>query len=785
MHKFRLFFLFVLLLLITNSLSALTPTADTLTPAIPIWLHVTENEAKLPNPSDSTEQTASLIFDVDQNGINDFIIAIRKEPGPSLVWYRWEESRWVRYIIDDTPLDIEAGGATYDIDGDGDLDIVMGGDSKSNQVWWWENPSPSFDANWTRRLIKDSGEDMHHDQIFGDFDDDGKDELVFWNQARPNENNDAQLMLAEIPDDPKTSGTWSFTPIYDGFGEGITKGDIDQDGVMDIIAGGRWFKFEGGTTFSSTAIDNSYNSSRVAVGDLTGNGRLEIILSSGDGVGPLNWYECTGNVNNSGCWSETTLVNTVDHDHSLEVQDINGDGALDIFTAEMRLNDNNPDAKMWVFYGHGDGTFTEDVLAEGIGAHEAKVADLNGDGRLDILGKPYNWETPRLDLWFNVSLGNFADWERTVVDADKGARAVFIDHADINGDGWPDIVTGAWWYENPAGSGSWTQHTIGDPLNDMLAVFDADNDGDLDILGSQGQGSTRSRDFAWAENDGSGNFTVRTNIESVDDAGFLQGVVVTDWDENGRSDIILSWNGNRNGTQSLSPSANPTTDTWPLTEITPTSLGEEVDAADIDGDDDIDITLGTIWLENDDGTWIEHTAHNPAQGEPDRVQLADMDKDGDLDVVIGYGHDTTTLLAWYEQPDDPTQLWDEHVLGSLISPLSLDVIDFDSDGDMDVLAGEHNLDVPNQTRTVFYENLDGSGDSWQPHIVWVGDEHHDGTQIADMDQDGDYDIISIGWTHGRVVLYENVAGTVPAFNVPGAPNADDFAFRTFLPSTPR
>ncbi len=34
-----------------------------------------------------------------------------------------------------------------------------------------------------------------------------------------------------------------------------------------------------------------------------------------------------------------------------------------------------------------------------MGFHEAQVADLNGDGRLDILSKPYNWETPRVDLW--------------------------------------------------------------------------------------------------------------------------------------------------------------------------------------------------------------------------------------------------------------------------------------------------------------------------------------------------------------------------------------------------
>ena len=39
--------------------------------------------------------------------------------------------------------------------------------------------------------------------------------------------------------------------------------------------------------------------------------------------------------------------------------------------------------------------------AHGMGFHEARVADLNGDGRPDVVDKPYNWETPRVDVWLN------------------------------------------------------------------------------------------------------------------------------------------------------------------------------------------------------------------------------------------------------------------------------------------------------------------------------------------------------------------------------------------------
>lgn len=37
----------------------------------------------------------------------------------------------------------------------------------------------------------------------------------------------------------------------------------------------------------------------------------------------------------------------------------------------------------------------------------------------------------------------------------------------------------------------------------------------------------------------------------------------------------------------------------------------------------------------------------------------------------------------------------------------------------------------------------------------IGDEHHDGAVLADIDDDGDLDILSIGWSHARVLLYEN------------------------------
>ena len=61
----------------------------------------------------------------------------------------------------------------------------------------------------------------------------------------------------------------------------------------------------------------------------------------------------------------------------------------------------NPKAQAFLFYGDGKGHFRKTIFKTGMGFHEARVADLNGDGMPDILSKPYNWETPRLDIWLN------------------------------------------------------------------------------------------------------------------------------------------------------------------------------------------------------------------------------------------------------------------------------------------------------------------------------------------------------------------------------------------------
>ncbi len=114
-------------------------------------------------------------------------------------------------------------------------------------------------------------------------------------------------------------------------------------------------------------------------------------------------------------------------------------------------------------------------------------------------------------------------------------------------------------------------------------------------------------------------------------------------------------------------------------------------------------------------------------------------------------------MVWYEQPPAADGPWIRHLIATVTGPMSLDVGDLDGDGDLDVVAGEHNLAHPETARLWIFENADGRGGRWLGHIAGVGDEHHDGAILVDIDGDGDLDIVSIGWSHGRVLLYENRA----------------------------
>jgi hypothetical protein len=270
---------------------------------------------------------------------------------------------------------------------------------------------------WARHVVKDGPGTKHHDQVFADLDGDGRAELAFWCQGI------RSLYVCEIPENPASAARWPCSAIYAWSDdsemwqrqtrpypsfkgvdehEGFAVADIDNDGKLDLVGGGHWFKHLGGATYQANVIDAGYTFSRSAAGQFVEGSRPEVILTVGDGWAPLmlyEWKQTRGQT--GGTWVPREIIREVDCTHSLRVVDFDSDGHLDLWVAEMRLNGRNPTAKNQILFGDGNGGFAPVPISEGFGLHESEIADLDGDGDLDVLGKPYDWDAPRIDIWIN------------------------------------------------------------------------------------------------------------------------------------------------------------------------------------------------------------------------------------------------------------------------------------------------------------------------------------------------------------------------------------------------
>lgn len=382
---------------------------------LPRWKVVSSKRGEIPQPGRISIQPGVVVADLRNEGTNAIVLASRMKSPALQAYYRAASNQWQQVVLDKNPLPLDCGGVSWDIDGDGYSDLVFGGDATSRQIWWWRNPGPKAGSSvgWERRLIKDGGATKHQGMAFGSFLADGKTQLAYWNQGA------RTMFLASTPDKPANASAWPTQPIFqpsleevgtNGLPTSIEAADIDGDGSPDILSGNRWFKYQGAAGFKPTVIGDP--AARSIAGTFKDTRTPQVVTAPGETPGPLRIYECRGLPDVSTNWIGRDLItNALQHIDTLQAADINGDGFLDIFCAETVKWEDKPEPaasrrtkpKAWILYGDGQGNFLVTELASNQEMHESKAADLDGDGDVDIVSKPFILGAPGLEAWLNIS----------------------------------------------------------------------------------------------------------------------------------------------------------------------------------------------------------------------------------------------------------------------------------------------------------------------------------------------------------------------------------------------
>ncbi len=351
--------------------------------------------------------------------------------------------------------------------------------------------------------------------------------------------------------------------------------------------------------------------------------------------------------------------------------------------------------------------------------------------------------------WSEIPGKLFLDISSTThpINADMGGcRYAFP--ADMDGDGDIDVVASEThtstpyklaWFENDGSGGGWDIHIISAYYALIWCAYpsDLDNDGDMDVVGSNLAISKQGLEW-WRNDDGVGDSWTRFRVVYWGSPPF---VCTSDINGDDTLDLVAP-SGINSGVYSWWETMTfPPDSSWGQRPFAyDINNGTEVFSIDLDNDGDMDVigasnwSHGLKWYENLDGTgllWSEHEIGN-YQSEARSVHAADIDNDEDYDVVhCGHGE-----VCWFENLNGSGTSWEEHVLDSgLEGPRGVHAADVTNDGYVDILLANYSgLDL------FLYRNMDGTGGEWGRFRL-AGSPYTD-VEVADFNEDGLTDILA-------------------------------------------
>ncbi len=552
-------------------------------------------------------------------------------------------------------------------------------------------------------------------------------------------------------------------------GRCVFAADADSDGDMDVLSASyldhtiAWYENDGASTPSftehviSTSADQAVS---VFATDVDGDGDMDVLSASANDD-KVAWYENDGGSPPS--FTERVISTTADGAWCVFAADVDSDGDMDVLSALYYGNK--------IAWYESDGgsppSFTERVISTSAGgAYSVLAADVDSDGDTDVLSASISDDKI---AWYENDGGSPPSFtERVISTAADGATSVFA--ADVDGDGDMDVLSGSLdddkvaWYENDGGSPpSFTERVISTAGNGTFSVFaaDVDGDGDVDVLSA----SYFDNEIAWYENAGTSPPSFTRRLIS---ANALQAfcVFAADVDGEGDLDILsasffddkIAWYENKTIHRSAA---------FPAQAVISTSADMTYSAvsADVDGDGDTDVLSACdgndkiAWYENDGGSPPSFTEHviSTSADSAFSVFAADVDGDGEMDVLSASAGDDK--IAWYENDGGSPPSFTERVISTSADiARSVFAADVDGDGDMDVLSASDNDD-----KIAWYESDGGSPPSFTERVISTSADNAMSVFAADVDGDGDTDALSASSEDDKIAWYENDGASPPSF----------------------
>ncbi len=534
---------------------------------------------------------------------------------------------------------------------------------------------------------------------------------------------------------------WTYQ-LQDGV-RSMTIGDLNNDGIMDVIAGasyhstntpdGRVHAINGETGIALWTYYIGATIDGVTIADLNGDDYVDVAAASFD-----DYVYGIDGLTGAGLWSHlvrSMWVNDVD------AGDVNGDGIDDVGYAHEYLA--GYDNRCGVLDGT-DGTIIWEDTVEYV-VLDVLVSDIDSDGELEAI-----YSGAFADDHGAIFIRNAADgtieWEHDLGYLEHVNGEITLFEFDIDDDGDLDLVVGnkigsyyIYAFEGDVDEILWTSEALdGYPFD--LAFGDVIGDGNLNIIAS-----TWDRVQVVDVNTG-------LKVWYYGVAGTVISVGCADFDGDGISDVVAGGGANFSGTP-----PDPGESVWALKTVQSPLLwefefgeyGNAIALGDLnsDGCEDV-ITVCSL----DDQAWAidgitgEELWHWTGTENLYTVTTGDFNNDGQLDVAVaGYDQIVTALDG-----EDGSVMWQFTTPTQQIYRKCLQAMDVNGDDSVDVIAGARDNNV--------YAIHGGNGNQ-----IWaqnVGGQVHE-IELAQMNGIGPFDVVvAVGSGGEKVVVLDGADGEV-------------------------